>query len=103
MAPVEIILNKSEVDNGQAKDVLHYIPLDVALKNLLEDRSLVKLFEEEEKMPPKDATKITDILDGSLYKSNPFFKENKDALCLLFYSDGVELKNPLGVPVEYKK
>ena len=96
VAPVEIILNKSEVDNGQAKDVLHYIPLDVALKNLLEDRSLVKLFEEEEKMPPKDATKITDILDGSLYKSNPFFKENKDALSLLFYSDGVELKNPLG-------
>ena len=47
-------------------------------------------------MPPKDATKITDILDGSLYKSNPFFKENKDALSLLFYSDGVELKNPLG-------
>ena len=37
-----------------------------------------------------------DIQDGSSFKENTFFKANPGALSLLFYSDGVELKNPLG-------
>ena len=96
VAPVEILLNKSEVEQGLKKDVIHYVPLDVALKNLLEDKSLVKLLNNEKKRQSKDANVITDILDGSLVKTTPFFQENEDALSLIFYSDGVELKNPLG-------
>ena len=94
--PVEIILNKSEVEKGVMKDCIHYIPVDATLKNLLEDKSAVKMFENEKKRPPKDTQIISDILDGSLVKSNDFFKENKDALALIFYSDGLEIKNPLG-------
>ena len=56
----------------------------------------MEMFEREKRRPPKDAQIISDILDGSLVKSNDFFKENKDALALIFYSDGLEIKNPLG-------
>ena len=96
VAPVEILLNKSEVDKGQKKDVIHYVPLEAAVKNLLEDKSSLQMFERERNKPPKESGKIADIQDGSLLKSNKFFQENPKALGFLFYSDGVELKNPLG-------
>ena len=96
VAPVEILLNQSEVEKGQKKDVIHYIPMDSALKTLLEDPSLLKLLEREKNKPKINSSKINDIQDGSLIKSNPFFQENPEALGLLLYSDALELKNPLG-------
>ena len=66
--PEEIVLNKAEVMKGLAKDVIHYIPLDAALRNLLEDKSLIKLLEQEKKKTPKAGDVIADILDGSLVK-----------------------------------
>ena len=96
VAPVEILLNKAEVEKGLKKDVLHYIPLDAAMKNLLEDKSYSQLIQQQRNNPPKDCEKIVDIQDGSLYKNNEFFMQNPEALSLLFYSDGVEMKNPLG-------
>ena len=96
ISPVEIVLNKSEVEKGLPKDVVHYCPLDSALKNLLEDRSLSKLLEQEKQRPPKSSNKIEDILDGSVIKNTVFFQENPEALAFIFYSDGLELKNPLG-------
>ena len=96
VAPIEILLNKSEVDKGQKKDVIHYVPLEAAVKNLLEDKSLVQMFEAEKNKPPNNSGQIVDIKDGSLFKNNQFFRENPEALAFLFYSDGIELKNPLG-------
>ena len=90
VAPVEILLNKTEVENGAPKEVVHYIPLQDALKTLLEDKSVIKMFESERNSEKKGA--ITDIVDGSLYKDNPYFKENENAMGLLIYSDAVELK-----------
>lgn len=39
---------------------------------------------------------LRDVKDGSVYKSNTFFLKNPDAYTLMFYSDAIELNNPLG-------
>ena len=93
--PVEILLNKSEVDKGEKKDVIHYVPLEDSIRALLEDKSVIEMFEKE-KNKEVNSDKIVDIKDGSLYKNSSYFRENPDALSFLFYSDGVEIKNPLG-------
>lgn len=95
VAPLEIVLNKSEVERGVKKDCIHYVPLDSALKNLLEDKSTIGMMKKEENLI-KEKDKIVDIQDGTLYKSSQFFKDNPTALSLLFYSDGVEIVNPIG-------
>ena len=89
VAPIEILLNKSEVKRGEKKDVIHYIPLIDTIKNLLEDRSVIKMLENY-KSDKKSV--IADIMDGSCYKSNPFFQDNENTMGLILYSDGVELK-----------
>ena len=94
IAPVEIILNPSEVQKGLKKDSFHYIPLEQSLRALVQDESYVNMCE---KVAPKHSIgKQNDLLDGSLYKDNKFFKNNHNALALVLYSDAVELKNPLG-------
>ena len=37
--PEEIVLNKTEVDQGKKKECLHYVPMDKSLQALLEDPS----------------------------------------------------------------
>ena len=98
VAPVEILLNKSEVEKGKRKDVLHYVPLEAAMKNLLEDRSFIQMFRREKnrQRSTTEDGKISDIQDGMLMKTNLFFQQNPGAMAFLFYSDGVELVNPLG-------
>jgi hypothetical protein len=39
---------------------------------------------------------LRDVKDGLAYKENPFFQNNPDAFTLMFYSDALELCNPLG-------
>ena len=94
VAPKEILLNKSEVRRGAKKDVVHYIPVTEVVKNILEDRSYVHMMLQKKQQACHDGL-ISDITDGSLFKRNLFFVKNY-ALPLLFYSDGVEVVNPLG-------
>ena len=100
VAPMELLLNKSEVEKGRKKDVLHYVPLKSAVKNLLEDESYIQMIRREKNKqqlrPSAENGKIADIKDGTLMKTNIFFQQNPGALAFLFYSDGVELVNPLG-------
>ena len=97
MYPVEILLNKEEVGMGKKKDILHYIHLEETLRNILTDESFQQMMKNEESHHSFDANvKLKDINDGSLRKTIEFFIANPGALGLLFYSDGVELKNPLG-------
>ena len=91
VGPIEILLNKTEVEKGEKKDVIHYIPLQEALKNLMQDGSVIKMFGTEKVGASKEGV-IADITDGSLYKSNPFFRDNEDSMGLVLYSDGVEIK-----------
>jgi hypothetical protein len=39
---------------------------------------------------------LRDVKDGSAWHGNAYFQSNKDALAILWYSDAVELCNPLG-------
>ena len=97
VAPVEIVLNKSEVQKGQKKDVLHYVPIDLSVKALVEDKTMVQVMEgNKDNMSLISDSKLVDIEDGSWKRTNTFFRQNPDALGIHLYSDGVELVNPLG-------
>ena len=95
--PQEIVLNKDEVKQGCKKEVMHYVPLTETFKTLLEDSSMIRML----KMKPvernlSEERKLYDVKDGSVYCTNEFFKSNPDAYTAMLYSDGVEIKNPLG-------
>ena len=49
------------------------------MKNLLEDKSVVEMFEREKNKPTFDCGKIVDIKDGSLFKNSKFFQENPES------------------------
>ena len=90
--PLEIVLNKSGVERGESKDVVHYIPIIDTLKNLMEDKTVIKMLDVNGMNEVNNDSAIGDITDGSVFRSNQFFQENRDAMGLMLYSDGVELK-----------
>ena len=97
VAPVEIILNSEEHKNGAPKDCLHYVPVTQSFKNLMEDKSLCEVLEKKRnEVNNKSKDVIRDFTDGEAFMKNQFFKENPGAFCAHFYSDSVELSNPLG-------
>ena len=96
VAPVEVVLNENEVKQGSKKDVVHYIPIKESLRNLLEYKSLKKVFEQEREQSRNDDGVLRDFRDGSAYLESNYFKNNPGAYAAHFYSDGVELSNPLG-------
>ena len=53
------------------KDSFHYIPMEAALRNLLEDKSYQRM---EKHQRNDDLDKIVDIQDGSSFKDKEFFK-----------------------------
>ena len=96
VAPVQIILNSNEVTLGASPDVFHYVPIKESFRQLIEDKSLNDVLESQREMLKKNDDVSRDLRDGEAYKNNPFFKKNPGAFAALFYSDGVELTNPLG-------
>lgn len=66
-----------------------YISVPDTLANITE----VPEFKPE--MPPQDGL-LRDVKDGLVYRSNPFFLKFPDAYTLIFYSDAIEINNPLG-------
>ena len=95
-APIEILLNKEEVENGGKREICHYVPIQNSLKTLMEDKTMVAMMERERNRPSGESIKICDIKDGNFIKSNEYFKINKEAHGIILYSDGVEIVNPLG-------
>ena len=93
VGPIEILLNKSEVQAGIKKDVLHYVPIVDSFKTLIQDASFNKMVAMKKS---KNDAKIRDMKDGSIFHNNEYFKSNPEAFAALLYSDAVELKNPLG-------
>ena len=94
--PLEIVLNKAEVERGAAKDCFHYIPVTESLKNLLEDPTMIEVLERAREEDKKNTEVLRDIKDGSAFKGVGFFKENPGAFVAVFYSDALEIVNPLG-------
>lgn len=96
VAPMELLLNEREFKAGGPKDVVHYIPVKESLKNLLEDRSLIEVLETEKEKEKKNDEVLRDFRDGFAFKDNDYFQNNPGAFAAHFYSDAVELTNPLG-------
>ena len=94
--PLEIILNKAAVQNGEPKDCVHYIPVTQSFQHLVEDRSLNDVLEMERENVRKTFGVFKDFTDGSAFRENLFFRKNPGAFVGHFYSDAVELSNPLG-------
>ena len=93
--PEEIILNKKEFSKGEKKDVVHYVDIKESLRCLLEDKNVIDALEKGKKHTIREPNMISDFLDGSAFKSNTFFLNHPDAYAAQFYSDAVELTNPL--------
>ena len=97
VAPVEIVLNPDYMRKGERKDVVHYVPILDSLRSLLEDKSFCSIIENfREKKVIGDMNTFKDLMDGKVYQSNTYFVQNPDAYCAHFYSDSIELSNPLG-------
>ena len=94
--PLEIILNEEEVKQGGKKECFHYIPVDEAVKHLVEDESFLEVLEQERNRYTTDDDIIRDVKDGTVFKTNEYFQANPEAYAMLLYSDAVELTNPLG-------
>ena len=93
--PREIVLNPEEMRHGAKKESYQYLPLEPAMKTLLEDRSFIEALDES-KNRPVEAGVYREFKDGSFYKSLDYFRRNPGALAGAIYSDCIELKNPLG-------
>ena len=96
VAPVQITLNKNEIHLGKAPDVFHYVPIKESFKQLIEDESLNDALKIESEKAVHQDNVVRDLKDGEAFKTNPFFVENPGSYAALFYSDAVELSNPLG-------
>ena len=63
----------------------------------MEDKSFNDLLENERNNLDKaDKDVLRDFTDGSAFKQNKYFKSNPGAYAAHFYSDAVEVSNPLG-------
>ena len=81
---------------GERKDVFHYIPVIASLRNLLEDKSTIGMLENARNKVDSKPGLLKDLTDGIAYLNNSFFRNNPSAMAGHFYSDCVELTNPLG-------
>ena len=62
----------------------------------MEDKTFLAALEmSRDKEKDSNELVIEDVKDGQRYKTCKFFVENPDALCLMFYSDAIEVTNPL--------
>ena len=95
VAPVQITLNSSKVALGETPDIFHYIPIKESFKQLIIDKSFNEVLEIQRENPDKSGDVLKDLRDGEAFKNNEFFVKNPGAYAALFYSDGVELSNPL--------
>ena len=88
--PVEIVFNSKEVKDGkETKASMHYIPVVQTIKNLVQDSTFMEV--SETNISDTSESVLRDVKDGVIYKTNKYFIDNPDALCLFLYSDAVEL------------
>ena len=71
-----------------------YIDIKQTLKNILEDPSYIEQELEDPYLHSEGIVK--DLRDGSVYRNNRFFQENRDAIPIILFADEFEVANPLG-------
>ena len=82
---------------GKKKDCNHYVPMTESFRALIEDQSMIKMMQMKTTAPAVDTEdQLSDLKDGTIYKNSDFFNSHPDAFTAMIYSDGVEIKNPLG-------
>lgn len=91
VAPQSIFL---KIVNG-TKRYFEYVPLEETIKSVFHNKSL-KAEWRDKILPNKNTELLCDITDGTVYKDNPFFQENPDAIILILYQDSFEVVNPIG-------
>ena len=96
VAPVEITMNKEQVEEGFAKEVVHYVPIKESFKHLIQDKSFLSVIENARNERKRNKGVLSDIMDGLAFLENSYFRDNPGAYAGHFYSDGVEVTNPLG-------
>lgn len=90
VAPVPLLLGNDK--HGQ-QVICHYVPIKETIKSLFRNACVIK---QHENPLPRDATIMTDVMDGTIYKSNVFFANNLNALKIILFQDAFEIVNPLG-------
>jgi hypothetical protein len=78
-------------DNSGTKRTFQYI----SVVDLVEKIASEPGFKQQQNFP-QESEMLYDLKDGAFWKNSEFFKKNKDALGLIFYSDELEICNPLG-------
>jgi hypothetical protein len=68
-----------------------YIPVIDLVKAIVSDPGFV-----DQLSTRSESEELYDIKDGDFWKTSEYFQKNKDALGLIFYSDELEVCNPLG-------
>ena len=94
--PTEIVLNGDAVKTGAKKECFHYVNIIDSFKALIEDKNVLEAIEDSRSEQPLDDDLLSDIKDGFLYKNLDYFRQNPEALVGTFYSDAIEIVNPLG-------
>ncbi len=78
-------------DNSGTKRTFQYIPVTDLVKAIAGDPGF-----KQELDFPKQREMLYDFKDGAFWKNNDFFRNNPEALAMIFYSDELEVCNPLG-------
>ncbi len=78
-------------DDSGNKRTFQYIPVVDLVEKIASDPG----FKLQQNFP-HDSEMLYDFKDGDFWKKSKFFQTNPDALGLIFYSDELEICNPLG-------
>lgn len=92
------------MNDSQKERTFQYVPVTESIKCLFKNTSVQNeyastkfpMYHGYRKQNSNHQDIFWDFTDGSAFKKNKFFIENKDALRLILYQDAFEVCNPLG-------
>jgi hypothetical protein len=84
-----VIVNPKTCSEQQKEFSFVYVSVPETLKNVVESLGA-------KAAPLNRDHMLRDVKDGLKYKTNNFFKKHPEAYTLMFYSDTIEITNPLG-------
>ena len=90
--PITVKLN--DTAEGK-KETYQYVPIEQSLKILLEDETYLKQKIDDPYYHEENIFK--DSRDGTMFRSNPFFKRNPEAIPLVVFQDELEVGNDSAV------
>lgn len=89
------------IDLVEKEDFGYVIPFLPSLRNLLQNEEIRRIIETQINDDDDDLLKT--VLNGSFYKENIFFRENKNAIAIIAHYDELGIANPLGSSAKKEK